>query len=61
MIRELARFWIEFDYAADMKPPIGTRIGVGATGIDRDDAIRLVAHRVFGDRPLPPIKQIRDP
>jgi hypothetical protein len=59
MVEGLTRFWIEFDHSAEGEPPVGTRIGVGVTAIDRRDALRLVAHRVFGDGPLPAIKEIR--
>ena len=56
----LTPFWIEFDYSPEQQPPVGTRFGVGVTAIDRRDALRLVAHRVFGDGPLPPVKEIRE-
>jgi hypothetical protein len=60
MVEGLIRFWIEFDDPAEGDPPMGTRIGVGVTATDRRDALQLVAHRVFGDGPLPPIKEIRE-
>jgi hypothetical protein len=60
MVVGLTRFWIEFDYSTQNEPPAGTRIGVGVTAIDRRDALRLVAHRVFGDGPLPTVKEIRE-
>ena len=60
MVEGLTRFWIEFDYAAEKEPPVGTRVGVGVTAIDRRDALQLVAHRVFGDGALPPVKEIRE-
>jgi hypothetical protein len=61
MIDGLTRFWIELDWLAEgRRPAAGTRIGIGVTATDRRDALRLVAHRVFGDGPLPPIKEIRE-
>jgi hypothetical protein len=58
-VEGLIRFWIEFDYPAELEPPAGTRVGVGVTAIDRRDALQLVAHRIFRDGLLPPIKEIR--
>jgi hypothetical protein len=55
----LTRFWIELDYSGHGVAP-GTDLGVGVTAIDRGDALRLVAHRVFDDAPLPPVKSIRE-
>jgi hypothetical protein len=60
MVEGLTRFWVEFDYPPERQPPIGARFGVGVTAIDRRDALRLIAHRVFSDRPLPPVKDIRE-
>jgi hypothetical protein len=60
MVEGLTHFWIEFDFSAEARPPLGTGLGVGVTAIDRGDALRLVAHRVFGDGPLPPIKELRE-
>lgn len=57
--RNLVRFWIEFEQTIDDQPPPGTLIGVGVTAVDRDDALRLVAERVFEGEPLPPIKGLR--
>jgi hypothetical protein len=54
------RFWVEFDWPPKADAPPGTLVGVGVTAIDRDDALRLVAHRVFGDASIPPVKEIRD-
>ena len=59
MVEGLTRFWIEFDFSAEGEPPAGTRVGVGVTAIDSRDALQLVAHRVFSDGALPPIKEIR--
>lgn len=59
MIEGLTRFWIEFDYSDQNEPPVETCIGVGVTAIDRRDALQLVAHRVFSDGRLPPVKEIR--
>src|SRR5262249_27076838 len=39
---------------------MSTRIGVGVTAIDRRDALQVVAHGVFSDGPLPPLKEIRE-
>jgi hypothetical protein len=60
VVESLTRFWIEFDWSAKARPPAGIRLGVGVTAIDRGDALRLVAHRVFSDEPLPPVKEIRE-
>jgi hypothetical protein len=60
MVEGLTRFWIEFDWPAERRPPPGTGIGIGVTAIDRRDALRLVAHRVFSDGSLPPVKEIRE-
>jgi hypothetical protein len=60
MVAGLTCFWIEFDWSVDSRPPAGTRIGVGVTAIDRADALRLTAHRVFSDGPLPAIREIRE-
>ncbi len=59
MLEGLTRFWVEFDYAAEAEPPVGTRIGFGVTAIDQRDALQLIAHRVFSDGSLPPVKEIR--
>ena len=59
MVEGLTRFWVEFDYSAEGEPPAGTRIGFGVTAIDRRDALQLIAHRVFSDGSLPPVKEIR--
>jgi len=60
VIAGLIPFWIEFDYPADREAPAGTRIGVGVTAMDKRDALRLVAHRVFNDAPLPALKDVRE-
>jgi hypothetical protein len=60
MVEGLTPFWIEFDFSSEARPPPGTGLGVGVTAIDRGDALRLVAHRVFGDGRLPPIKELRE-
>jgi hypothetical protein len=60
MVEGLTRFWIEFEYSAEKEPPLGARMGVGVTAIDRRDALQLVAHRVFSDGPLRSVKEIRE-
>ena len=55
----LVRFWIEFEHTMEDQPPPGTLIGVGVTAVDQEDALRLVAERVFKGDPLPPIKRLR--
>ena len=51
---------LEFEFAAEAHAPAGTRLGVGVTAIDERDALDLVAHRVFGDGPLPRLRRVRE-
>jgi hypothetical protein len=57
---DLVRFWIEFDQKLKDRPPLVTLIGVGVTAVDREDALKLVAERVFKGETMPPIKAIRE-
>lgn len=41
----LRRYWFEFSPRPDL--PIGTRIGCGVTGYDKQDALALLRERVF--------------
>jgi hypothetical protein len=55
----LVRFWIEFEHTIEDQPHPGTLLGVGVTAVDQEDALALVAERVFKGDPLPPIKDVR--
>jgi hypothetical protein len=57
--RHLPRYWIELDFP-DGYPPHATRRGIGVTALDRDDALRLVAERVFPDGEVPQVSEIRE-
>ena len=51
----LRPFWFEFAIPQDADCPPGVREGVGVTATDRDDALGIVAQRLFGGRELPPV------
>ncbi len=55
MSMQLTRYWIEFDRANPHLPP-GTSLGVGVTGLGREDALALVRDRVFGGPETPRIE-----
>jgi hypothetical protein len=57
--RHLTRYWIELDFP-DGYPPHATRLGIGVTAFDRDDAMRLVAERVFPAGDVPHVREIRE-
>jgi hypothetical protein len=57
--RHLPRYWIELNFP-DGYPPHATRRGIGVTALDRDDALRLVAERVFPDGEVPQVSEIRE-
>lgn len=51
----LQRFWFEF-LADPFEPlPWGTQIGCGVTAYDQDDALRMMAGKVFPNRESPKI------
>jgi hypothetical protein len=58
--QRLTRYWIELDLPDGHEPPPGTRLGIGVTALDRDDALRLVAERVFQAEEVPPLKLLRE-
>jgi hypothetical protein len=53
---QLTRYWIEFENTGDQMP-LGIRLGVGVTGLGREDALDLVRDRVFDGR-LPTIQKM---
>ncbi len=55
-VAPLRHFWFEFDIPYDIECPPGTREGAGMTAIDREDALQILAERVFAGRPLPPAR-----
>jgi hypothetical protein len=57
---QLTRYWIEFDFAEGYEPPVGTRLGIGVTAFDRDDALGLVGERVFSAHEVPPVSRVRE-
>ena len=60
MNEQLVRYWIELDFPDGYEPPPGTRLGIGVTAIDRDDALRLLAARVFQGDQMPPVREVRE-
>lgn len=53
----LRRLWFEFGGPREGLPP-GTWIGCGVTGVDREDAERLLSEGPFGGAELPAIERI---
>jgi hypothetical protein len=58
--RHLTRYWIEFDFPDGYEPPAGARLGIGVTAFDREDALGLVAERVFAAGEVPPMRGVRE-
>jgi hypothetical protein len=58
MVVKLHRYWIRFAGSLGDERPIGTRLGCGVTARHRDDALALLQERVFGDQPLPEVREI---
>jgi hypothetical protein len=53
----LRHFWFEFDIPVAADCPPGARAGIGVTALDRDDAMEILAERVFRGRVLPEIRR----
>ena len=53
----LTRYWIRFDRPV-AEPAALLAPGFGVTAYTLDDALRLLRIRVFGDRPVPPIRDV---
>ena len=51
---QLHRYWFEFEPGENTRR-VGAGLGVGATGVDRDDAERLVGELLFGGDVVPAV------
>ena len=56
----MKRYWFEFALPDDGSFPAGITLGIGVTGYDYGDALRLIAAQVFVDLPMSPIKRVID-
>jgi hypothetical protein len=58
----LTRYWIEFEppdpFDRDEDDPPAPPRTYGVTADSLDDALALVRQTVFGDAPLPPVRQV---
>lgn len=53
----LHRFWFRFDPSAQ-RPPAATALGCGVTGVDREDAERLLSSILFDHAELPRVLEV---
>lgn len=51
----LKRYWFRFDIRYEL--PVGSKIGVGVTAYNLDDALSIVANKMFNEKELPPIEE----
>jgi hypothetical protein len=57
--RGLVRYWFTFQGADPTElHSRGVRIGCGVSGYSLEDALHLLAHKVFADSPVPPFEVI---
>jgi hypothetical protein len=54
----MRRFWFEFETHEPEQLPPGVRMGCGATAATVEDALSLVAARVFSGADLPPLRRL---
>ncbi len=52
------RYWVEFELDPLDEERLVLERGCGVTAYDKDDALALLQERVFGGRPLPPVRRI---
>ncbi len=53
----LTRYWFRFDQTINQPHPMGTLAGCGVTACSREEALQMLAERVFRSDTLPPIKE----
>ena len=58
MAVRLTRYWIKFDRGEAVRLPPGVSLGVGVTGLGREDALDMVRDRIFAGAQLPPIADV---
>ncbi|NVJ62417.1 MAG: hypothetical protein HWE27_18660 [Gammaproteobacteria bacterium] len=54
----MKRFWIKLDYSDYESIPIGTRMGIGVTATNLDDAKNQLLEKIFKRKQLPEIKNV---
>ena len=54
MSTNLIRYWLEFEKTQDTLPA-GLQIGCGVTAFTYEDALTIIATKIFCNRPLPKI------
>ena len=54
----MKRYWFQFDIESSINYPAGIGFGCGVTALDYSDAVTIMKKHLFGDRDLPPIKEV---